>query len=121
MKCPNCTLSIPDSAKSHSCGWRAVGSARSEADRNRAAFDSLAPCYKCGGTGITVSGRMHEVQQAEWMRRAGRKQITNGERRGFTHCICPRGKWMRDHATLFAAHNDAGGGHEIQTANQIPH
>jgi len=97
--CPACNMNLRGNEDCPRC---TKGTGLTGAQHRRAEFDSLAPCYRCGGAGI-LSGPIAQVDQNAGMARLGRKQITNGETQGITSCPCARGQWMRHHGEVFRA------------------
>lgn len=114
MTCPTCNMKLQPGSACPRCG-----PAEGSAEARRAEFESLPPCYNCGGAGI-VAGPTEEVPQSEAMKRRGRvvpkARIKEGgqivhreapEARGYAACACRRGQWMKANGALFAPH---GGG-----------
>ena len=77
--CPECDTKLLVGARRCKCGWGTESANLSPAERRRADFDALPPCYRCAGTGITL-------------RRTGR----------YGACGCARGQWMRANGELFS-------------------
>ena len=74
-KCPKCGEPMQRGAtECLFCPWSSKGVKHD----NRKDYDSLAPCYKCAGTGIVSKGHT-----------------------GYASCVCERGKWMRDFGDVF--------------------
>jgi len=75
--CPQCGMKLKpgEPCPRPGCG-KALG--MTSADRRRAEFDSLPPCYGCAGTGLTSNGG-----------------------RNYGACVCARGKWMMANGEIF--------------------
>ena len=126
MKCPSCASDITDGSRVHiQCGWRESNKDdKGGPQRRRAEFDRLAPCYRCGGTGIDA-GPKTKIKQSEWMarRKNSRAPFDNPEdpenpfdvpnpyeSTGVIACPCERGRWMSGHSVMFRALTLVSGG-----------